>query len=895
MNNSIKVMFFNWLSQLDKQTLSDIDNKLLNILIANFDLLAPLSTAGGKRAKKLSELIIELQETASNRFEIQNINQETDVSKLEILSELEIGPFRGFNSSENFIFDKKYPFLYGPNGSGKSSFFEGLEYALIGDISEATLKRIPIESYIKNIDKNKAIYPVVYSVDSDGVKQKINHSQERYRFSLIEKNRIDNFARISATTSVEQRDRIASLFGLDVFSDFVDGFTDNFHNLPIIASKEEFFLTENNKIEIKKQRLLEITEELKNNQISIDKLIQKIGEKDVTNKEQLKLFLIGQDGISGKINQLIKKQTQDISKDIDNNIIDKIKNEINELNLSVTELKNDLQKFQEISFYVNYKELYSAIISIGNISDTEKTVCPACKTPLIQTSVNPFVNAQVELNKMHDIIELQERIPNNARNIEQKIRLLNKSIIEINYILSDIEYNDQLSILSEITFTDIASVSLWFNKLLEEIVILQNESIDFTAINCKIIEYNKSLIQERKEKENIDSELEKFMSYNTQLVELNTIETRLKNEIVLIDTEIDNYNKNNEQILKEIAEEKLQIETNKLFINSYNKLILSLKNYRNKLPMMYSAGLSEKVKEYYNIINEHDTDFEKLAHISMPSNSGDKINIQFNSSDGNYDALHVLSEGHIRILGLSILLAKAVIENLDFLIFDDIVNAIDDDHKNGVAELLMKNNDFKNKKQIITCHGELFIKLLEHKLGEAETQKTVKNYRFYPSDNMSNRGVQYSPSESMHNLIRAQRFYENNELKDAAAKCRQAVENIAENIWKKFGKQNMGDLSVTIRSPEVKPDLSSVIDALIKKIGKINKNSNLYIYLNELKTKYQWNLLNKGIHEEQSLPEFERKVIYDLIELIKNIEKEANILDIQTIIVSNVKKEKKNE
>ena len=52
------------------------------------------------------------------------------------------------------------------------------------------------------------------------------------------------------------------------------------------------------------------------------------------------------------------------------------------------------------------------------------------------------------------------------------------------------------------------------------------------------------------------------------------------------------------------------------------------------------------------------------------------------------EALQVLSEGHIKILGLSILLAKAVHDNLNFIIFDDIVNAIDDDHRNGVADLL---------------------------------------------------------------------------------------------------------------------------------------------------------------------------------------------------------------
>jgi hypothetical protein len=375
-------------------------------------------------------------------------------------------------------------------------------------------------------------------------------------------------------------------------------------------------------------------------------------------------------------------------------------------------------------------------------------------------------------------------------------------------------------------------------------------------------------------------------------MELNATEKRLKDEINQINTDIENSNKDNEQIISEIEEEKTQVEENKKYIASYNKLIALLKKYRTELPLSLAAGLSEKVKEYYNVINEHDSDFEKLANVSLPSVPGGKIKIQFltNPSD-SYDALYVLSEGHIRILGLSILLAKAVIEDLEFIIFDDIVNAIDDDHRSGIAELLMNYPDLNTKEQIITCHGEMFIKRLEDKLGVVKTQKEVRHYRFLPSDIIFNRGIKYSPSDPMHNIIQAQYHFEKNELKYSAAKCRQAVENIAENIWIEIGKQIKGDLSVTMRAPDVKPDLSSVVGALTKKLGKIDKNSDLYIHLSNLIKQYQWILLNKGIHEEQNLPEFERKEIKDLLDLVKTIEKDANCFEIQTTITQKNQKE----
>jgi hypothetical protein len=90
-----------------------------------------------------------------------------------------------------------------------------------------------------------------------------------------------------------------------------------------------------------------------------------------------------------------------------------------------------------------------------------------------------------------------------------------------------------------------------------------------------------------------------------------------------------------------------------------------------------------------------------------------------------------------------------------------------------------------------------------------------------------------------------------------------------------------------MRAPDARPDLSSVVDSLIKKIGCINKNSNLYIHLSELKTQYQWVLLNKGIHEQENLPEFERKEICDLLGLIETIEKDAKNFMMQVTIISD--------
>ena len=237
-----------------------------------------------------------------------------------------------------------------------------------------------------------------------------------------------------------------------------------------------------------------------------------------------------------------------------------------------------------------------------------------------------------------------------------------------------------------------------------------------------------------------------------------------------------------------------------------------------------------------------------------------------------HDALHILSEGHIKVLGLSILLAKAVYENLGFLIFDDIVNAIDDDHRGGIAKLLLCHADLKDKQHILTCHGENFINKLEHKLGTSQAAKHVKSYRFFPADTIETRGVQVSIGDSKHYLLKAKESLGKNNLKDSATDCRRAVESISYQLWKKLNRRLKVNLKVTMRSPGVPPDLSTVVDSLIKELGKILEVDALRENLLELKARYPWSLLNKGVHEDDDQPEFERTDISKLLTLIKNIE-----------------------
>lgn len=848
------------------------------MLVENFDELVPLGIGAGKRAKKISELIEKNHEVLLDV--LPNLNyQNTSSEKLNRIDELIIGPFRGFSTEETFVFEKKYTFIYGPNGSGKSSFCEGLEYALLGSIEEAENKRIKTKVYIQNKHKNYFEHPIAHGQNAQQQKVQFTANPLSYRFSFVEKNRIDGFARITATTPSNQKDQIATLFGLDTFSDFVDGFTNNFAEISKITmtnKPEEDFIAESQKITPLKERITEIDVALIENRKSEKTLIDEVGKENILTLECLKNYLLN------KINNLHEKKVENIPNDIQIYFIDVLLLSLAWLERDLKILTMNLDKWRDITSDVNYRDLYKAIKSIAQDSTANKSICPACRTSIVDVIVNPYDNAVTELAKLSELSDLQQYIENLGVSLASQTRNINSKIEDFNTLKIIIGYHNCLSPkFTEFDYTSIVSIDKWKSQLENELINIKEDFHDAETLYADIYYFNNTLQQKRFEKKLIDEELIKYQNFDIKRTEITTFDKTLTDEKHKLEEKISIFNKNHELTLKKIEEQNNKIEINKSYVAAYEYLIKELKLHRKRLPAQLAEGLSNKVMDYYNIINEHDADFEKLSSLVLPTVPDEKIWISFNGDGRRHDALSILSEGHIKVLGLCILLAKAVKEELGFLIFDDIVNAIDDDHRDGIAELLLNHSDLKNKQQIITCHGEMFINKLEHKLGASVASKDVKHYRFVALDSVERRGIQIAGGDSKHYLLKAKMALDEDDRKDAAFYCRRAMESISEQLWKKLDKKININLTVKMRSPTGKPDLSTVVDSLNKEMSNISGCKELNNQLKQLKDKYNWSLQNKGTHEEGSLPEFERTDIKNLYNLVVSIEEEVQTINLK--------------
>ena len=155
-HTKIKSQFNQFIKTLKVDELTSYEIKLVNLITENFDSIASVGTAAGKRALLLNDLINQNRDKISTSLPKIEDNKSENVNEISRINSIEIENFRGFASKESFDLDKPKILVYGPNGSGKTSFCEALEYSLLGYLSEADAKRIDVKHYITNLHTGKS-------------------------------------------------------------------------------------------------------------------------------------------------------------------------------------------------------------------------------------------------------------------------------------------------------------------------------------------------------------------------------------------------------------------------------------------------------------------------------------------------------------------------------------------------------------------------------------------------------------------------------------------------------------------------------------------------------------------------------------------------------------------
>lgn len=868
----IKMEYLRFLQTLDTNDVSDDVRTMANLVLHNLDTLLPLSTAQGRRIKELVKLAQEHWGSLSSSIQPldnQGTQQSCSIVRTKSMS---VGPFRGFSKLEEFDLNSNIVLLYGPNGTGKSSFCEALEYSLLGNVAEADNRRFNDQKeYLKNAHVKGFSPPVLIGIDHQGKDVVIEANESRYRFCFLEKNRIDNFARIAAQAPARQTELISTLFGLDAFNEFVRDFT---------GSMDRYIDLEG----VKGKELAQKRKGLAGFQLQLETLIpselQSIGELESAcakeydadyTFEKMVLELNGEEDKKG----LIAELEDELIKPVDT-----------KKNLSLAALQDltqsierDFQAFntkqQELakaSQSVSFKRLYEAVVQV---KESSSELCPACQTPLSQVAVNPYERASIELDRLKYLGDLQDEAGELKKSYQSELAKLGE------VIKTCCDNSSKNNKLSEFIITNEKKATIdWWNDL-NRVLDDGTRVMNHLELQVKHLEEGDKAIDSALEQRAImQRELQRLRPFSDQMVKFQALREAKCKEAKQAKDVIEKFDTENAELISSVKIEKEHIVKNQRISDAYAIFIQRLNDYKQGLPAKLVADLCETVLELYNAFNRHYVDHEKLADVRLPLQQNQRLEIAFQNAPNTYfDALHVLSEGHIRCMGLAILAAKNIKEGSPFLIFDDPVNAIDDDHRESIRRTLFADSYFENKQIILACHGEEFFIDIQN-LMSAEKAQQCKTFSFLPKVNCTDINVDHNCAPRNY-LIAARSHYEKGEIRDALGKSRKALESLTKGeIWRYVRKHGDGNLSIKMRTANAPIELRNLTEQLESKVSKSNfispnKDAVLVPLKHLLGTdgkSREWRYLNKGTHEDSDRAEFDRDTVGLIVSSLEQID-----------------------
>jgi hypothetical protein len=867
----IRAEYLRFLQTLDLESISADEIKIANLVLVNLECLVPLSTNQGQRLKA----VVSIAQTEWNTLssEIPPLPESLVVHKSPItqLKSLKVGPFRGFSREEYFDLTSNLVLIYGPNGTGKSSFCEALEYSLLDNVAEAESKRFrDQQSYFKNAYVDRFSIPVLTGLNENEEEVNIEADDSLYRFCFVERNRIDNFSRIAAQVPAKQTELISTLFGLDSFSDFVRKFTAEIDPkyIDLTCQKAALLAQKRQTLEGARQQIVINNAELI--KISGDEQALANKYREGTNFSQLVLEVLGNNENVGLISKIESETQQPLTIKSSLSLLT-----LHELGESIVNYLNEhnvlSQELVSVSQQISFKNLYNAVTQLQKSSPNN---CPACKTPLDQVVVNPFIHSDEELQKLQHLAEQQSTL----QLLEQKV---NRELLSLAQIVSTCCSRFSPNALTQYQVSpSIQENTKWWNGL------QQPMKDGFTAWQ--------HLISQVQQLENADKGVDQAVQLRSiKQAELNRLRD-LSRDITVLKTRrqtadqsllnaqkiISSFDIENAQLIDDIQADIPNIQRNSSISEAYKSFVILLNSYNDTLPAQLVADLSEQVVELYNSFNRNDLPSELLATVKLPLAQNQRLEISFqNNPDQFYDPLHMLSEGHIRCIGLAILLSKNLKENCPILIFDDPVNAIDDDHRESIRRTLFEDKFFSGKQIILTCHGEEFFKDIQNLLP-AKVAAQTQSFTFLPRLEEYHINVDFNCAPRNY-IIAAREHFDRNEIREALSKSRKAMECLTKGkVWRYVTKYGDGNLSIKLRGASAPIELRNLSDQLKSKIGNAdfsdqNKNTvldplSILVGLNG--NSREWVYLNKGTHEENDRAEFDRSTVSTMIIALERLD-----------------------
>jgi len=858
---SILAEYQGFLTSFARSPASDNVKRMANLVLANLDHLAEVGATRRARSVRLAPIAVDhlLATTDEIRPEALHDAREQLMGRLH---ELSVGPFRGFVRQETFDLSRDITLVYGANGTGKSSFCEALETAMLGSISEAKVKRVDHRVYCNNARLRRHTVPILTSRTGETAPAVVTASEDTYRFCFIEKNRLDDFARIAARTPGDQRQLIATLFGVDQFSEFVRGFNPNLdENLNLTGIKSQALTALRTQLAASEQLIRTNPEKLAQFDRDEAALAQRIGQGK--SFAEICDWLFGNAQMQGRLPYI-----QGLL-----NAAPPLVHGITQANLTalITEvyrihglLQAATNQLAARAGDVSYTQLYNAVLQLSEGA----TACPACGTDLGQVAQNPFDRAQVGLQQLAELagIQLQEQQLRQALNnaLHNLLVAMSAAIRAVAVVSPEELRTANLPVLPATAY------DVWLPPWVDNNQRAWQTLLSLiAAVERRDVESQQVLV----ERQELAQERERLDGYRSEIERCRTIRATSQEAVIQAQGEVAQFEEANRELMAEVAREANVISHHRVIKDSYDGFLVALRQYLDGLPALLLQGLGQRARDLYNSFNRDDPPADLLHALWLPLAENGKIEMEFAAEPGvRYDALVILSEGHIKCLGLAILLAKNIEQGCPVVIFDDVVNAIDDEHRNGIWRTFFEDNLLEGKQVILTSHAEEFLHRIQQELG-VQRARLIKVYKFLPHEGEHHLRVDADPPTKNYVLL-AQAALAADEKRDALRHSRPAIESLTDRLWTWLGRRGDGRLELKLGGPKAKWELNNKCVKLRGALARVsNPHPEMPAVLAALDDllginggSIEWGYLNSGTHDAQRDNEFDRAAVRRIVD-----------------------------
>lgn len=864
--------FIQWLHRPDGGVPGDV-RRLGRLVLDNFASVSATTRNRSQRSVHLVDLARQqLVATDSSQPQLDSLAAGVGW-RWQSLHHLSLGPFRGFRNSEEFDLTRRIVMFYGPNGSGKTSLCEAFEFALLGSVDEGVQKRIDATQYLRNIYENRFEPPQLVGLDAQGHQVAVIADADAYRFCFIEKNRIDTFSRIAAKPSGQKTELIATLFGMDDFNEFVGQFNESID-------------TQLSLLPVQHQELTRLSQAIANDMKLIDGEAATFAAFDKIERDYAEAFqagltypqlqqAVGSTEAPGRLHALIEILNQPAPalygiRQQDLLTAFSVADEANNL---VETLVGQLALHQDSAVY---QDLYTAVLGLQHLSPDH---CPACETTIVgepHVQTDPFVKAEQGLMLLQELTQLKQQHKNAVDQRQAASDALRTYFANFARVVGATT-DSELELFRYLADPGVQPDTAWWKIGYTPIaggVSLAQEAVNYASTLEGVDAATRQNLEQRAQ---LIVEQDRLAEARVALAEHAARRQQASIAITVARQHINAFETQNAALIAAVAEEGTRIAAETRIQVAYNEFLNLLRRYRSELPSSLIAGLNNLAMELYNEFNVRDAEGDKLAALFLPITGDGRIELSFQGAPQvRVDALQVLSEGHVRCLGLAILLAKASHIQSPAVIFDDAINAIDHEHRQGIREALFQSERFANTQIIVTCHSNEFIKDIQNHVDSAQW----KSYTFrHHTGNHHPHILRDVPPQAY--LINARAAVDRGDHRGALQPCRQALEMLANKIWRWLGKCDLGVISVKLAGVGDQPSLRNLCDGIRARLNSAHTFEHsdkqplldaFALILGIPEQTLLWQYLNKGTHEEQDREDFDEGVVEQLVTIMEEMD-----------------------